>query len=127
MDSTRHPDYSDRLLAHFRAPRNVGEVADPDAAATVTSPVHGDTLRLTFRLLQGRIVEARFLCRGCTVAIAAGSAATLLLEGATVTEALRLSDDDVARALGGVPEARRACSLLVARAVREALAPLAPG
>jgi NifU-like protein involved in Fe-S cluster formation len=122
MDHPRHPDYSDTLLDHFRSPRNVGEVERPDAAATVESPLHGDTLRLTFRLAGDRIVEARFLSRGCTVAIAAGSAATELLAGRTITEALLLTDDDVARALGGIPGNRRACSLLVARAVCAAFA-----
>lgn len=120
MVTRSHPEYSETLLDHFRSPRNVGEIAAPDAAATVTSPLHGDTLRLTFALAGDRIREVRFLCSGCTVAIAAGSMATVLLEGRTITEALRLSDDDVARALGGVPEARSACSLLAARAVRGA-------
>ena len=120
MDDFHHPDYPAELLDHFRNPRNVGTLTAPDAQALVESPLHGDTLRLTFALEGERIRNVRFQCRGCTVAIAAGSVATVLLEGRTITEALLLNDDDVDRALGGVPENRRGCSLLVARAVRAA-------
>ena len=122
MDDFRHPEYSAALLDHFRNPRNVGALASPDAEGFVESPLHGDTLRLMFALEGDRIRQVRFQCRGCTVAIAAGSAATVLLVGCTITEALRLSDDDVDRALGGIPENRRGCSLLVARALRAAFA-----
>ncbi len=113
--------YSEALLDHFRHPRNAGEVESPDAEATVVSELHGDTLRLTFALRGGRIEDVRFQCLGCTVAIAAGSAGTELLRGRTIAEALALTDEDVVRALGGVPESKRACSLLVRRAVQAAL------
>ncbi len=116
-----HPDYSDTLLDHFRAPRGVGQVRDPDAEAQVESPIHGDTLRLTFAINEGYLTEVRFQCRGCVVAIASGSVATTLLEGRTVRQALALTDDDVVRALGGVPEGRRACSLMVSHTVQKAL------
>jgi nitrogen fixation NifU-like protein len=116
-------EYSELLLEHFRNPRNVGEVERWDAEARVTSPLHGDTLRLTFELDGERIRQVRFQCLGCTVAIAAGSVATVLLAGRTRDEALALTDADVAEALGGIPETRRACSILVAEAVRAALAP----
>lgn len=121
-----HPLYSSRLLDHFHRPRNVGEVVQADAEGRVVSPVHGDTLRLTFALEGERIARVRFQCSGCVVAIAAGSVATTLLEGRSVAEALRIDDGSVAEALGGVPEERRECSLLVGRAVRAALA-RAPG
>jgi len=121
MTTPSHPDYSDRLLDHFRQPRNVGDVPDPDAQAEVESPLHGDRLRLTFRIAGERIVETRFRCLGCTVAIAAGSAATELLTGRTVAEALAITDEAVAAALGGVPERRAQCSLLVRRTVQAAL------
>src|SRR5204862_413226 len=96
------------LLDHFRNPRNVGRIQSPDAESFVESPLHGDTLRLTFTLEGERIREARFQCRGCTVAIAAGAAATVLLQGRTLTEALRDTHVDglqselgrVARTLG---------------------------
>lgn len=117
----RHPEYSEELLDHFRSPRNAGEIERPDAQGEVESPMHGDTLRLTFRLSGDHVRDVRFQCYGCVVAIAAGSAATVLLRGRSVNEALSLTDDDVIRALGGVPERKRACSLMVRRAVHEAL------
>jgi nitrogen fixation NifU-like protein len=118
----RHPEYSDTLLDHFRAPRGVGQVEGPDAEALVVSPIHGDNLRLTFAIREHRLSEVRFQCSGCVVAIASGSIATTLLQGRTVAEALALTDDAVVRALGGVPEGRRVCSVMVSRAVRLALA-----
>lgn len=117
----RHPEYSEELLRHFRDPRNVGAVEGPDAEAEVESPVHGDKLRLTFELGGERILDVRFQCYGCVVAIAAGSAATVLLLGRSITDALALTDEDVIRALGGVPLHKRACSLLVRETVQRAL------
>lgn len=121
----QHPEYSDELLEHFRSPRNVGEIADADARGEASSPLHGDTLRLTFSLEGERIREVRFRCLGCPVAIAAGSVSTEILRGATITEALLLTDEDIVRALGGVPERKRACSILVREALRSAFARLA--
>jgi nitrogen fixation NifU-like protein len=115
------PGYSETLIDHFRHPRGVGEVDRPDAEARVVSPVHGDELRLTFAIEADRIAEVRFRCRGCVVAIAAASAATTLLEGRTLAEALALTDEDVVAALDGVPEAKRRCSLIVSETVRAAL------
>lgn len=120
-----HPEYSDVLLDHFRNPRNVGALAAPDAEGSAASGIHGDTLRLCFALEGGRIREVRFRCLGCPVAIAAGSVATELLLRRTITEALALTDEDVIRALGGVPERKRACSILVREAVQRALQGLA--
>lgn len=113
--------YSDTLLDHFRRPRNVGVLEHADAEAHVESEVHGDRLRLGLTIEDGRIVAARFLCRGCPVAIAAGSVATELLVGRTVAEARSLTDAAVIEALGGVPESKRACSVLVQRALAQAL------
>ena len=120
----RHPDYSDTLLDHFRAPRGVGQVDGPDAEAQVVSPIHGDTLRLTFAIREHRLTEVRFQCSGCVVAIASGSMATTLLEGRTIRQALALTDEEVVQALGGVPEGRRVCSVMVSQAVRQGLGKL---
>ncbi len=113
--------YSPELLVHFRDPRNVGEVARPDREARVANDLCGDVLRLTLALSGERIVEARFRCRGCVVAIAAGSAVTVLLEGRTVQEALALSVEELESALGGVPPGRRPCLSLARSAVLAAL------
>lgn len=89
--------------------------------AQVGDPAHGDVLRLTLRIEGERIVEARFRSFGCTAAIAAGSIATVMVAGQRVDEAERLTNGDVARALGGLPEAKMHCSVLAEQAIREAV------
>ena len=114
-------EYSPLVLDHYRNPRNVGEVPGSPAVAQVGDPAHGDVLRLGLRIEDRRVVEARFKSFGCTAAIAAGSMATLLVKGKTVDEAERLTNHDVARALGGLPESKMHCSVLAQEAIREAL------
>lgn len=116
-----HADYNPTVLEHYRNPRNVGDVAGSAATAQVGDPAHGDVLRLSLRIEAGTVVEARFRAFGCTAAIAAGSMTTVLLIGRTVDAAGRLSNQDVAAALGGLPESKMHCSVLAEQAVREAL------
>jgi nitrogen fixation protein NifU and related proteins len=113
--------YSPLLLEHFRNPRNVGEVDRPDAGARVENALCGDVLRLTVTLDEGRITNARFQCRGCVVAIAAGSVVTDLLPGKTVAEALALRESDLEAVLGSAPAGRRPCLSLAREAVLAAL------
>ena len=119
--------YSRVLLEHFENPRNLGEIPSPDAAATVRNPEQGDTLRITMRIDGGRIAEVRFKAFGCPVTIAAGSLATEMLAGMTIQQALELTDAQVADALGGVPEERIRCSVLVQKVIRRALGSLVAG
>jgi NifU-like protein involved in Fe-S cluster formation len=116
-----HGDYNETVLDHYRNPRNVGDVAGSPAVAQVGDPDHGDVLRLGLRIEGDRIVEARFKSFGCSAAIAAGSMATVMVEGRLVSEAERLTNQDVARALGGLPESKMHCSVLAEQAVREAV------
>ena len=86
--------YSDVVLDHARNPRNAGDVEDTAATAQIGDPETGDVLRISMRIEDGIVVEARFKAFGCTAAIAAGSMATTLLEGlsveaAAIQEALR--------------------------------------
>lgn len=104
--------YSARLLDHFQNPRNAGEVERPDVSVEVTNPVCGDILRLTARVRDGRIAEVRFLARGCTASIAAGSALTGLLLGKTSTEARSVKRDDVESAIGGLSNESKHAALL---------------
>lgn len=117
-----HADYSATVLDHYRNPRNVGDVAGTAATAQVGDPAHGDVLRLSLRIEAGRVVEARFRAFGCTAAIAAGSMTTVLVAGRSIDEAARLTNREVAAALGGLPESKMHCSVLAEQAVREALA-----
>ena len=114
-------DYSPTLLDHYRHPRNVGEIAGSPAVAQVGDPAHGDVLRLGLRIENGRVIEARFKSFGCTAAIAAGSMTTLIVAGKSLIEAERITNQDVADALGGLPDSKRHCSVLAEQAIKEAL------
>lgn len=104
--------YSPALLDHFQNPRNAGEIERPDAKVEVTNPVCGDILRLTARVREGRIAEVRFLARGCTASIAAGSALTGLLIGKSAAEARLVERTDVETAIGGLSNESKHAALL---------------
>jgi nitrogen fixation protein NifU and related proteins len=97
--------FSDAVLDHFRKPRNAGELPDADATVEVTNPVCGDVLRLSVRLASDRIAQARFLCRGCTTAIACASLLTEQLRGTTPAQAATLTAESISEFLGGLPPA----------------------
>jgi nitrogen fixation protein NifU and related proteins len=97
--------YSAQLLDHFENPRNAGEIADPDAVAEVENPACGDILRLTLKVSEGRIAAAKFKAKGCVASVACGSALTELVFDKPLKEAHRLRRDDIAAAVGGLPQA----------------------
>ena len=106
--------YSEMLLSHFRHPRNVGVVGAPDAAVEVTNPACGDTLQLSVRVKGGVILEARYLTRGCTAAIACGSALTEWLTGRNCQELPALSAPQITEMVGHLaPESQHAAALCV--------------
>ena len=113
--------YSDLVRDHFGAPRNLGELTDPDGIGDVENPVCGDRTVLTIRVRDDRIAAARFRAVGCPAAIAASSITTELLIGRTVVEALRLTNEDVSAALGGLPANKLHCSVLAEDVVRAAV------
>jgi nitrogen fixation NifU-like protein len=117
--------HSERLLDHFTNPRNPGELPPPAPRVDVSNPACGDMLRLTARVENGRIVEARFLTRGCTASIAASSALTEWMTGKSVTELLTLTASTIEEAIGGLePASKHAAVLCVdaAAALRKQLA-----
>ena len=97
--------YSEAVLDHFRNPRNSGELADATAKVETTNPVCGDTLRLFAIVEAGKMHEVRFLCRGCTTAIACASWLTERLRGRTPEEAKNITVAEISGALGGLPPA----------------------
>ena len=97
--------FSDTLLDHFEHPRNAGELPGATARVEVSNPVCGDILQLAAILENNRICEVRFLCRGCTVSIAAASLLTELIRGRELHELDCLGAESLAESLGGLPPA----------------------
>jgi nitrogen fixation NifU-like protein len=97
--------FSDAVLDHFRNPRNAGELPSADASVEVSNPVCGDILQLAVRMEGNRIAEARFLCRGCTTAIACASLLTEQLRGKTLADSRSVTPQSLSLALGGLPAA----------------------
>src|SRR5579863_9159485 len=114
--------HSERLLDHFRSPRNPGELAPPAIKVDVTNPACGDMLRLSARFEDGRVAEARFLTRGCTAAIAASSALTEWMTGKTRAELRLLAPGIVEDAVGGLEPASKHAAVLCVDALRQLLA-----
>lgn len=114
--------YADALLDHFYNPRNAFRMPDPDLVGKAGMPGRGPFLVLYLRLEEDRISAASFQTYGCAPAIASGSLLAERLPGSTRAEAARWTAEEIAEALGGVPEEKRHCPLLAAQALEAALA-----
>jgi nitrogen fixation NifU-like protein len=113
--------YSQKVRDHYTNPRNAGSVDEPSGRAVVRSPVDSDTVLITLRIEDGVIRDAKFKCMGCAVAIACSSMATEMVLGQPVEQASQLKEQDVADALGGIPEYKMRCSNLAPEAIRRAI------
>ena len=116
--------YSAQVLDHFQHPRNAGEVADPDASVQIENPACGDVLKLTLRIVDGRIEEIRFLAQGCVPTMACASILTELVKGKTIVEARQLRREELVKAAGGLPKASLHASHLAMDALNAALTKL---
>lgn len=114
--------YSAIFKDHLANPRNGGELPDATAVAEETNPVCGDRLRLSIRVRGGRIEAARFLAYGCAPTLACGSALAQILEGMTIEDAGRLTRQEIARAVGGLPARKGHAAALAVETLRAALA-----
>jgi nitrogen fixation NifU-like protein len=113
--------YSEKVMDHFRNPRNVGEILDPDGVGTVGNPVCGDMMSMYIRVEDDRIADIKFKTFGCGAAIATSSITTELAKGKTLDEAMKITRSDVAEELGGLPPIKMHCSNLAADALHEAI------
>ena len=112
--------YNSTAMDHFLNPRNTGEVGKPTHEASVRNSLCGDLIKLTLRVENGRIAEARAKTFGCAAAIASSSALTEMIIGRSIEEARGVKNTDVVGFLGGLPEGKEACAVTAEEALREA-------
>jgi nitrogen fixation NifU-like protein len=112
--------YSQVVIDHAQNPRNVGSIQDSDGFGSVTGPC-GDNIEIWLKVQEGIIKEATFWTDGCGTTIAAGSMITEMARGKTIEEAMRITQQDVLDALGGLPEENIHCALLAANTLKETI------
>ncbi|HBC31308.1 MAG TPA: Fe-S cluster assembly scaffold protein NifU [Clostridiales bacterium] len=114
--------YSEKVMDHFRNPRNVGEIEDADGIGEVGNPKCGDIMKIYLKINDDEIIEdVKFETFGCGSAIASSSMATELIKGKNINDAVELSNKAVIEALGGLPPVKVHCSVLAEQAVKSAL------
>jgi len=114
--------YSEKVMEHFRNPRNVGEIENPDGIGEVGNPTCGDMMRITIKVKDNKIEDIKFKTLGCGAAIATSSMVTEIAMGMPLEEAEKISRKDIADALDGLPPQKMHCSVLAADGLREAIA-----
>ena len=113
--------YSDQVMDHFQNPRNVGEIENADGVGMVGNAKCGDIMQMFLKIEGDVIVDVKFKTFGCGAAIATSSAATEMVKGKTLEEALQLTNKQVAEKLGGLPPVKMHCSMLAEEAIKEAI------
>ena len=114
--------YSEKVMDHFRNPRNAGEIENANGVGEVGNPACGDVMKFHLKVEDGIITEARFLTFGCCAAIAASDAVCELVKGKTIDDALKLTKQDVIDYLGGqLPQLKVHCSILGIDAMKAAI------
>lgn len=113
--------YTEKVMDHFTNPRNVGEIKDADGVGEVGNAKCGDIMRIYLKVADNRITDVKFKTFGCGAAIATSSMVTEMVKGKSLDEALKISNQAVAEALGGLPPAKMHCSNLAADALQEAI------
>jgi len=121
-ESTSYLVYNDTILDHFKNPRHIGEIENPDGSAAVGDPNCGDHIRLYLTILDDKIADIRYKVFGCAAAIATTSILSELVINKGLDHALAITDDDVIEAAGGIPTSKAHCSLLGVVGLHAALA-----
>lgn len=114
-------EYTEKVMDHFANPRNVGEIVDANGIGEVGNAKCGDIMRIYLKVENDRIQDVKFKTFGCGAAIATSSMVTELVKGKTLEEALTVTNQTVAEALGGLPPVKMHCSNLAADAMHKAI------
>jgi nitrogen fixation NifU-like protein len=118
---TQNIGYSKKVMDHFLNPRNVGEIKNPDGYGKVGNPVCGDLMEMYILVKDDHITDVKFKTFGCGSAIATSSMVTEMAKGLHVNEALKITRNEVASKLDGLPPQKLHCSNLAADALHEAI------
>ncbi|MBD3262893.1 Fe-S cluster assembly scaffold protein NifU [Candidatus Woesearchaeota archaeon] len=113
--------YSDKVMDHFKNPRNMGELENPDGIGEVGNPICGDVMKITIKVKDNKISDIKFKTFGCIAAIATTSMLTELAKGKTLEEAEKITNQIIAQELKGLPAIKLHCSNLAADALRMAI------
>ena len=113
--------YSEKVMDHFRNPRNAGDMENPDGIGHVGNPVCGDIMELYIKVENDMITDAKFKTFGCGAAIATSSMVTEMVKGKSIDEALEISNKAVIEALDGLPKVKIHCSVLAEEALKSAI------
>ncbi|HTI69526.1 MAG TPA: Fe-S cluster assembly scaffold protein NifU [Candidatus Limnocylindria bacterium] len=113
--------YNPTVMEHFMNPRNMGDIKDADGIGEVGAAACGDIMKISLKIKNGKIEDARFKTFGCGSAIASSSMATELIKGRSIEEAMNFSNQEVVDALGGLPPVKIHCSVLAEEALKAAL------
>jgi len=121
MEKKEYTLYNDTVMDHFLNPRNMGDVESADGVGEVGAAACGDIMKISLKIRDGKIEDARFKTFGCGSAIASSSMATELIKGRTLEEAKNFSNQEVVDALGGLPPVKIHCSVLAEEALKAAI------
>ncbi len=113
--------YTEKVMDHFSNPRNVGEIEEASGVGTVGNAKCGDIMKVSLRIEDGVILDAKFKTFGCGAAVATSSMATEMVKGKTIEEALKITNKAVMDELGGLPAVKVHCSVLAEEALHAAL------
>ena len=113
--------YSEKVMDHFRNPRNVGVIEDANGIGEVGNAKCGDIMKMYLKIEDEVIKDVKFETFGCGSAIASSSMATEMIKGQPVSEAMKLTNKAVAEALDGLPDYKMHCSVLAEEAIKSAL------
>ena len=113
--------YSDKVMDHFKNPRNMGEIKDADGVGVVGNPTCGDVMNIYIKVKDDKLEDIKFKTFGCGAAVATSSMITELARGKTLDEAIEITRNDVADALEGLPPVKMHCSNLAADGLRAAI------